>query len=150
MQNSVAQSELICSGRYIKRFVSEIDNLYGWQHVTISVHLLSHLQQSVKDFGQPWSHSAFIFGAFNAEIKQAVKSSNGVAHQICKAMQRKIALPKLEDDIKDYLSDHQQLFLEQMKFTGLRLGNPHLTIGPTALMGKPRESGCRAESIGAL
>ncbi|KAK3907152.1 Superoxide-generating NADPH oxidase heavy chain subunit B [Frankliniella fusca] len=101
MQNSVAKSEVVYANRYLNSFVSEIDNLYGAQHVTFSVHLLTHLTQSVEDFGQPWCHSAFIYEAVNAEIKDLVKSSNGAIFQITKGIQLKVALKNVRIFILD-------------------------------------------------
>ncbi|KAE8749579.1 hypothetical protein FOCC_FOCC003567 [Frankliniella occidentalis] len=104
VQNSVAKSELAYASRYLSMFVTGIDNLYGKQNVTISAHLLTHLGHSVSEYGQPWAHSAFMFESFLAEIKQAVKSSNGASLQISKAMQNKIALRKLEEDVKESMT----------------------------------------------
>ncbi|KAE8746832.1 hypothetical protein FOCC_FOCC006470, partial [Frankliniella occidentalis] len=48
MQNSIAMSEITYAGRYIKSFVTDVDILYGREHVTISMHLLPHSSQRKK------------------------------------------------------------------------------------------------------
>ncbi|KAK3928060.1 Tagatose-6-phosphate kinase [Frankliniella fusca] len=149
MQNSVAKSELAYAGRYFSLFVSGIDDLYGKHHVTFSSHLLTHLEDSVSEYGQPWAHSAFIFESYLAEVKQAVKSSNGASLQICKAMQRKIALRKLEEDVVNSMTDSQQQYFQAMS-TGRKLAPAHLTIGAASLLGKPRSGPLSLESMAAL
>ncbi|KAK3909656.1 Zinc finger protein 568 [Frankliniella fusca] len=72
MQNSVAKTELLYAGRYLKQFNQEIDLLYGSVHVTFSVHLLTHLENSVMNFAQPWTHSAFTYESFLGELKDSV------------------------------------------------------------------------------
>lgn len=138
MQNSVAKSEIVYADRYLQEFVSGIDALYGAQNVTFSCHLLTHLKRSVDDFAQPWTHSAFIYESFNAEIKESVKSSNGSAQQICKALQLKVTLQKLEEDVHNYLSKSQSVYLQKISTRGKTLAAPHLVIGSASLLGKPK------------
>jgi hypothetical protein len=137
MQNSVTKSELAYADRYLQQFAAGIDDLYGAENVTFSVHLLTHLQRSTEDFAQPWTHSAFIFESFNSEIKDAVKSSNGAALQISKAMQLKVAVQKLEDDLKANINPQQQQYLHKMSGAGTRLAAPHLVLEAVALLGNP-------------
>ena len=140
MRNSVTKSEVAYAHRYLQQFAAGIDDLYGAENVTFSVHLLTHLQRSTEDFGQPWTHSAFIFESFNSEIKDAVKSSNGAALQISKAMQLKVAVHKLEDDLKTNINPQQQHYLHKMSGVGTRLAAPHLVLGTVALLGNPTVS----------
>ncbi|KAK3907165.1 Deoxyribose-phosphate aldolase [Frankliniella fusca] len=132
MQNSVAKSELAYAGRYF----------------SLS-HLLTHLEDSVSEYGQPWAHSAFIFESYLSEVKQAVKSSNGASLQICKAMQRKIALRKLDEDVVNSMTDSQEQYFQAMS-TGRKLAPAHLTIGAASLLGKPRSGSLSLESMAAL
>ncbi|KAE8746713.1 hypothetical protein FOCC_FOCC006576 [Frankliniella occidentalis] len=84
MQNSVSKCDLVYAGQFLKQFNLQIENLYGKVHVTFSIHLLTHLERSVENFAQPSTHSAFLYESFNGEIKNTVKSSNGIPQQICK------------------------------------------------------------------
>ncbi|KAK3923587.1 Snake venom metalloproteinase BpirMP [Frankliniella fusca] len=147
MQNSVSKSELGYASRYLLKFVTEIDQLYGPQHVTISVHLLTHLSASVRDFGQPWTHSAFVFESFNHDIKQFVKSSNGVALQICQGVQLKVALKNLEECVKNDMTSSQKDFLQKLKTSNHSLVSPHLVIGGAALLGQPKTISLTANTI---
>ncbi|KAE8740335.1 hypothetical protein FOCC_FOCC014162 [Frankliniella occidentalis] len=138
MQNSVAKSEVYYAGRYFKQFNEEIDLLYGAVHVTFSVHLLTHLENSVVNFAQPWTHSAFLFESFNGELKDSVKSSNGVAHQITKHMQLRIALQNMRADLESHMSDPEKEYLTTMMSSSKGFAEPHLVLGPVALLGEPK------------
>lgn len=138
MQNSLSKSELFYADRYLNEFVSGIDDLYGLVNVTFNCHLLTHLARSVRDFAQPFTHSAFIYEAFNNEIKDAVHSSNGVPQQIVKAMQLTVAVINMEKELKDDMSESQKAYLEKVNRRGKRLVPPHLTLNSVDLLGKPR------------
>lgn len=140
MQNSVAKTEVVYADRYIHEFVSKIDNLYGRPHVTFSIHLLTHLRRSIENFGQPWTHSAFIFESFNCDIKNAVKSSNGAAIQICESIRLKEALKTLNVILSDKMNEQQRTYLESIT-TSKKLAQPYQVVGPAQLLGKPFQGG---------
>lgn len=136
MQNSVSKSEVAYADRYLNQFVSDVDNLYGIEHVTFSIHLLVHFKRSTDDYGQPWTHSAYVYESFNAEIKNSVKSSNNAASQICKGIQLKSAISKLHFHVKYAMQDREKLYFDKVNKTQ-RATEPHCVIGQAALLGKP-------------
>jgi hypothetical protein len=150
MQNSVSKCDLAYAERHLHQFISGIDDLYGSHNVTFSAHLLTHLGTSVKNFSQPWAHSAFIYDSFNNEIKNCVKSSNGVALQICKEMQLKVALKRLEEDLSDYLTASQKLFLKKMSESTKKLAAPHNRIGSASFFRKPKVCTLPPASVRAI
>jgi hypothetical protein len=150
MQNSVAKSEVAYASRYFREFNHEIDALYGKIHVTFSTHLLTHLERSVQDFGQPWTHSAFLFESFNGELKAAVKSSVGIQQQICKHIQLKVALKKMEQDLNYAMTDEEQSYLKSVMISQNRLVAPNHTIGEVSLLGKPKASKLPQELCSAV
>lgn len=149
MQNSAAKSEVQYADRYLNKFVCEIDNLYGSAHVTFSIHLLTHLAQSVLHFGQSWAHSAFIYEAENAEIKDLVKSSNGAVFQICKGVQLKVALKNLEFELKDKMNPSEIAYLK--KVTSSRVYPVvYCTVGDISFLGVPDMCKLEAQSLAAF
>lgn len=149
MQNSVAKSERAYAERYLNLFVSQIDGLYGAAHVTFSIHLLTHLAQSVSNFGQPWAHSAFFYEAENAEIKHEIHSHNGAIFQICKGVQLKVALKKLEHAIQHEMNNNEKEYLKKMSSSKVA-AKPHLTIENFGFLGKPQISLLNPDSSSAL
>lgn len=138
MQNSVSKSDLVYAGRFLRQFNAEIDGLYGPQHVTFSTHLLTHLENSTWNFAQPWTHSAFLFESFLAAIKSAIHSSNGVAHQIVKYMQLKIALKSMQKDLEHAMSDKEKEFLQSVMCAASPLVDPYLCIQDIGFLGVPK------------
>lgn len=65
-----------------KQFVREFEMLYGVEDVRINVHFLTHLPQSVLDWGCLWSSSTFIPEWFNGELNNLFHGSQGVVDQM--------------------------------------------------------------------
>ncbi|KAK3917853.1 AP-1 complex subunit mu-1 [Frankliniella fusca] len=150
MQNSVTKSDVAYADRYILQFVVAIDELYGKSNVTFSIHLLTHLKQSVENFGQPWTHSAFIFESFNSEIKNSVKSSNGAAIQILTNMQLNEAIRRLKDSLHEFMNEKQKNYLDSVTKVGNRLASSDIVVGPAHLLGKPKKCVLSPEALTAL
>ncbi|KAK3918509.1 NCK-interacting protein with SH3 domain [Frankliniella fusca] len=150
MQNAVTKSEVAYAERYLRQFNFEIDDLYRAVHVTFSIHLMTHLARSVTEFGQPWTHSAFVFESFNGELKNAVMSSNGVAQQITKHMQLRIALITMRNDLEFAMNDKEKEYLRNVMACGKKLAEPHLKIGSVSLLGTPQEKVLPLDALQAL
>lgn len=78
-------------GSLLVQFVKEAEILYGKEHISINMHLLTHLTEAVLDWGCLWATSTFIPEWFNGEL---IKLSNGtqcVAEQMSKNYLMKIA-----------------------------------------------------------
>lgn len=135
MQNSVARSEVHYGDRYIRQFVSEIPRLYGMQNVTFSCHLLIHLKESVEDYAQPFTHSAYLYESYNSEIKDCINSSNGVIQQICKNIQLKVTLWNLYLEVADSMDEAERNFFDKMTIGSTT--SPHCIVQDAALFGNP-------------
>lgn len=138
MQNSVSKSEGVYAGRCLRQFNVEIDALYGPEHVTFSTHLLTHLEISTVNFAQPWTHSALLYEDFLGQVKSAVHSGNGVAHQIIKHMQLRICLKAMKNDLSYAMSDVEKDFLESLMSSASALVDPYLTIQDVGFLGTPK------------
>lgn len=138
MQNSTSKADVVYAGRYFKQFNSEIDSLYGPEHVTFSTHLLTHLERSTKNFAQPWTHSAFIFENFLGEIKAIIKSSNGMAQQIIKHMQLRIALRVMRSDLDYAMSASEKGFFTSVMHSSKVLADPQMIVAGVSFLGEPK------------
>ena len=90
---SITSEEITESENLLIAFVQEAEALYDVCHMTFNIHLCLHLAQSVKDWGPLWTHSAFVFENYNRELLDMVKSSQGVALQICRTFLLAKVLP---------------------------------------------------------
>lgn len=139
MQNSVSKADVVYAGRFLRQFNAEVDRLYGAEHVTFSTHLLTHLEKSTYNFAQPWGHSALVYENFLGEIKSDVHSGNGIAHQICKHMQLRIALKKMFSDLNYAMSDIERDFLRSVSCSCKVLAEPRMTVEDVGLLGDSKD-----------
>lgn len=136
MQNSVSKADVVYAGRYLRQFNADIDRLYGAEHVTFSTHLLTHLEKSTENFSQPWTHSAFIFEDFIGWLKAAIHGSNGVAHQIVKYIQLRIALISMKHDLDYAMDDSERAFLQSVSHSTSVLAEPRAIVGDVSFLGE--------------
>jgi len=60
-QDTVTAVMVTTSRKCLYKFVTLIPELYGCEHVSYNVHILTHLPDAVLNWGPLWSHSAFAF-----------------------------------------------------------------------------------------
>lgn len=94
---SIFETEVYYSRRCLFEFVSDIETLYGKEHISFNAHLLTHLPESVLNWDSLWSHSAFGYENFHQVSKKLVKSSNAAGQQIFGSIRSKIAMEKLHE-----------------------------------------------------
>lgn len=66
------------------KFVGEFSELYGPENVTFNVHLLTHLAESVRNFGPLWDTSAFYFENENGKLLKLYHGTQHVQTQMMK------------------------------------------------------------------
>ncbi|XP_061567605.1 uncharacterized protein LOC133421839 isoform X2 [Cololabis saira] len=57
---SASHEELGAAELSLVRFVAQVQALYGLENCSFSCHLLTHLAEAARDWGLPWSHTAFV------------------------------------------------------------------------------------------
>ena len=81
-QSSITLQDLGLSRMKLLEFHEEFQDIFGLINMTFNHHLLTHLADTVFNWGPIWAHSAFPFEACNYDITRSVTSSNGRALQI--------------------------------------------------------------------
>lgn len=84
LQKTVSVSEIETAHLMIYKFVALIPKLYGVEHVSYNVHILLHVAEGAKNWGAPWSSSAFLYEDAGGLIKRLFHRSNSIAKQIFK------------------------------------------------------------------
>lgn len=72
----------------LRKFVFEMETLYGKEHMKFNVHLLLHIPKSVKLFGAIWAWSAFPFESYNRVLRNMIYNSQFVTMQVCNSYLR--------------------------------------------------------------
>lgn len=84
LQDNVSRETVIAVGRLLNHLVLQVEDLYGREHVTYNMHLLTHLAQCVLDWGCLWSSSNFIPEGFIGELQKMAKGTQSVVDQMAK------------------------------------------------------------------
>ena len=79
---SISKSEVNLAKKLLFQFYEEFEKLYGLQHCSINVHMLSHLASTVERFGPLWCTSCFAFDSMNFEAKKLIHGSGFVLLQV--------------------------------------------------------------------
>ena len=79
------------------KFVCEFKDLYGEESITFNVHLLTHLAESVRNWGPLWDTAAFNFENENGKL---LKLYNGAQH-VHKQMVKKFFGLKVMNEFVD-------------------------------------------------
>ena len=113
-------------------FVKDFSSLYSESFMTLNVHQLLHLADSVRQLGPLYTHSCFTFENQNAVLLKMIKSSQNVNEQIVGALSLIQKMPELQNNCKmsnecemvfESLTKNQYVKLEKKIATGIyRLG----------------------------
>ena len=104
LQEKVPLSLVKDSQILVLRFIRETEVLYGLHHVRFNIHLLSHLVQSVIDWGCIWAQSTFIPEWFNGVLITSANGTQEVASQMAHShLIRNVVRTKAIDLIQTYI-----------------------------------------------
>lgn len=85
-------------------FMREYQDLYGCAHMTFNIHLISHLCDSVRQWGPLWGFSAFPFENMNGVIKKSFHGTQYIPQQICRKLLLSQFLPTLANSNSCFIS----------------------------------------------
>jgi hypothetical protein len=66
--NNITEKDLIAAYEKLYRFVWFFEDFYNPEYLSLNVHNLLHLVETVRRHGPLWAYSCFHFEAFNATI----------------------------------------------------------------------------------
>ncbi|KAK3931517.1 Homologous-pairing protein 2, partial [Frankliniella fusca] len=101
-ETSVRVSEVYLARRDLEEFVSGVHTLYGMNCVTFN------------QFGNLWTHSAFLYERYNGLLKNSVRSSNGTVNQIVMEFQTRAAVQFMESDLNNILSTEEKQYISNL------------------------------------
>lgn len=83
----------------LKRYVRQFEEYFGEDKMTSNIHLLTHLPQTVQNWGPIWAHEAFIFEAWNRKIMYCITSPHVQANQVAnRFLMHKFIITSLYDE----------------------------------------------------
>lgn len=82
LKDEITPEELELCEKKLNRFVSLYQQYYGEENMTMNVHLITHIVESVKNAGPLWAQSAFAFESYNGRLLKYVNGNTDVLCQI--------------------------------------------------------------------
>ncbi|XP_062568275.1 uncharacterized protein LOC134230464 [Saccostrea cucullata] len=86
LQSSVTLREIDLAERALRKFVFQVQTLYGVEHMSFNVHQLLHVAQSVRNWGPIWGISTFPFEGNGGNLLKMFNGTQYVSDQICKSL----------------------------------------------------------------
>ena len=107
--NDISKAELC-----LVKFVTMTQELYGTEHVSYNVHLLTHLADSVRYWGPLWSCSAFIFEDACGKLLQLFFGTQAVQMQVFRYYFAKQKLSLYADERMELAPENARVLLGRM------------------------------------
>jgi hypothetical protein len=138
LSSSIRKSMLTGIHAKLCDFASQMSALYGKEHITYNVHLLTHLCGTVRDAGPLFCTSAFAFESHNQKMLKLFNGTTHILDQISDSIVKLSTIPGLQEKCKDQVNStcienfvNNLLYSYPMVLRSLRqngvilLGSPH-------------------------
>ena len=99
LQDTISKEELHRADYLLKSFVAHTEYYYGEDAMSFNIHQLTHLAQSVADWGPLWAHSGYPMETGNGKILKMIHAAKGVQSQIC----RNLSFQRCRVYLKDHI-----------------------------------------------
>lgn len=100
-RSSISASDLEKSEELLRYFVFMFSSLYAEKYLTINIHSLLHLPQTVRELGPLWAFSCFSFEDANGELLQLFHGTQNIDLQIVNAVHVFQMLPLMSQSISN-------------------------------------------------
>ena len=108
---------LVKAERLIAKYVSYFQDFYDVAYMTLTVHLLLHLVELVKELGPMWLTGCFALEGVNGEILNLVHGTRFPEAQIASSLQMCLGLEDLVNNLRD--SDAKKFCVELLTHTNI-------------------------------
>ena len=106
----------------LRKFVLNVEVLYGKQYMKFNVHISLHISQAVRNFSALWAWSTFPYENYNSVLKRLFSGTQFIPEQICKFYGRFQFINRASEifDRGNCNKRGQQLFRSIMKESGIK------------------------------
>ncbi|KAL7379236.1 hypothetical protein ABVT39_024702 [Epinephelus coioides] len=120
LQDKIKTSSILMTELALKKFVIEFQRLYGKDHMTFNIHLLTHVPQSVKHWGPLWATSTFAFESNMGTLLKYFHGTQYVPSQIARTFLLWRELPEKAKHTITSTNTKVQSFVEELYFNKRR------------------------------
>lgn len=96
LKDCISMAELRKAHELLIQFVASTELYYTADAMNFNVHQLTHLAQSVVDWGPLWAHCGYQFESSNGKILDMVHAAKGVLNQVCRSLLRNTSIVILQ------------------------------------------------------
>ncbi|XP_075724117.1 uncharacterized protein LOC142766540 [Rhipicephalus microplus] len=82
LSESITQEQVDVAEQLLVKFVDEQKVLYGERFCSFNVHQLTHIADSVRNWGPLWAASAFMFEDRNGQLLRLIKGTQAIEKQL--------------------------------------------------------------------
>lgn len=100
LMESVTRAQIDHAEKLLWNFCSQMGGLYGERYLTINLHLLVHLADSVRTLGPLWTHSCFHFEDKNGHLLRLIHGTQNIPGQMVNAVKLIQCLPSIAQTIR--------------------------------------------------
>uniref|UniRef100_A0A7M5XCB6 Uncharacterized protein n=3 Tax=Clytia hemisphaerica TaxID=252671 RepID=A0A7M5XCB6_9CNID len=97
LKSKITPDDIVTARRFIFLFCSTFDKLYPRRYMTINIHSLNHLPQTVLELGPLYVYSLFSFEDKNGYILKLIHGTQNIPFQLACAVSASNHLPYLEE-----------------------------------------------------
>jgi hypothetical protein len=95
--NQISKEDLVTAYEKLYRFVWFFEDFYDREYISLNVHDLLHLEETVRRNGPLWAYSCFHFEAFNATILEFIQGTNNCQFMAAMSIQQLQELRRCEN-----------------------------------------------------
>lgn len=109
LKKKIGIDELNKADTSLRKFVADCEQHFGLECMTYNVHLLTHISQSVLNWGPLWAQSTFPFESENHNVLKAIKCSAGVISQIVRYVNNYHYTIRLQEHIYKFSEENDMV-----------------------------------------
>jgi hypothetical protein len=136
LKERITEDFLVMAEPVLKRFVLLVARLYGVQHVTFNIHQLTHIVDSVRQWGPLWATSAFPFEGNNQVLLGLFHGKTHAPQQITEKFSLKMGIKYAAPEIMSRASERAKHLYSRLSHSGRYLPVNEKTISGVYLYGK--------------
>ena len=150
LQDNITRDDILLAECALHKFFVLVSDLYGIEHVSYNVHLLTHLAASVKSRGPLWANSAFLFENANGKLLHSFHVTKGVSKQIFKLLLSSRFLGQLTEKHIEGSNDVITECFQQLTNTSVRCKNATVLGENMYAVGSHRQCTLNDREIAAI
>lgn len=104
LEENISYENISFAEKNLNDFVNKFEELYGQKNVTMNVHLLKHIAESVRYLGPLWHQSTFCFETFNGILVHSRASTKDYLQQLAWKYCMNVTLRKGKNVVEPLIS----------------------------------------------